>query len=258
MPKTFKRKIPLAKTEGFTFDPVAHAYTLDGKPMIGVTSVLSVINKPMLIQWSANMACDEIEDYVKYDLSERIPAETVCQNLLTHVIKSARTAHRKKKEAAGQAGTDVHAIIEEIIKKSIGDSSWDMSFASSGNEVIDSQVRHFLTWAKDKNVKFLASELRMYSKKLFCAGTADFICEIDGKLYVGDVKTSSGIYPEHFIQASAYAHMAREMGLYQDFHGVIIVNVPKTGGLNVKENYDLKGNFNSFKAALTLHKHLNN
>jgi phospholipid-translocating ATPase len=76
------------------------------------------------------------------------------------------------------------------------------------------------------------------------------------KLYVGDVKTSSAIYPEFFIQASAYAKGLEEMGLYKDFHGVVIVNVPKKGGLEVKENYDIDGNFNCFKACLTIIKQL--
>lgn len=234
--------------ERFTFDKEEHVYRLDGKPMHGITSVLKVINKPALIQWSANEAVSYIEN--------NFPTVEQIMNgfKLSDLFKEAKVAHRKKKEDAGLAGTDVHAEIEAYINYCMEQSGFALPLKASIKEEVAPQTLQFVNWAVSKNVKFLASEIRLYSEKLWVAGTADFICEIDGKLYVGDVKTSSAVYPEYFIQTSAYAHMAREMGLYDKFHGVIIVNVPKRGGLVVKENYDLKGNFEAFKAALTLHK----
>ena len=38
-----------------TFDAKKHVHTLDGKNLTGVTTVLSVIAKPALIQWAADM-----------------------------------------------------------------------------------------------------------------------------------------------------------------------------------------------------------
>lgn len=251
MPKTLKRK-PIVMSEGFKFDPVAHVYTLNGKPLHGVTSVLRVIAKPALINWSAGVACDYIEESVRQIATNNEGIEWMKEfgERWGGILREARVAHTKKKEEAGASGTDVHAVIENTIKAWIQYNAGFPTPAESNN----AQVNQFIIWATSNNVKFLESEKQMYSEKLWCAGTADFICEIEGKLYVGDVKTSSSIYPEYFIQCSAYAHMAREMGLYKDFHGVVIVNVPKKGGLKVKENYDLKGNFKAFQAALTLHK----
>ena len=40
-------------TDDFVFDEKEHAYFLNGKPMMGCTTVLSVIAKPALIQWAA-------------------------------------------------------------------------------------------------------------------------------------------------------------------------------------------------------------
>lgn len=238
----------------FKFDPVEHVYTLDGKRMYGVTTVLKVINKPALVPWSAKCVTDYIKTHCDLKRCE------LCENEdhdFYHVSESeleeAKLAHQKKKEDAGVKGTDVHAQIEDIINEAIKDSN---GFITKEYKDSDSQVVKFVEWAIQKNVKFLASEQRLYSENLWCAGTADFICEIDGKLYIGDVKTSSGIYPEYFLQASAYARFAEEMGMYKGFHGVVIVNVKKTGGIEVKENYDIDGNWEAFKSAVVLMKQL--
>lgn len=254
MPKTLKKRAPLAQVEGFHFDAEAHAYTLNGKALKGVTTILSVINKPALIQWAAGMACDYIRENVAY----AIPGQDGgFWAIKPSTVDEAKVAHRKKKEAAGEAGTDVHAQIEIYIKRMIEHAGG----ISSPEPEYTGQAGEFINWAISNNVRFLASEQRLYSETLWYAGTADFVCEINGKMYVGDVKTSSAIYPEHFIQASAYAMALEEMHLFDShntpFDGVLIVNIPKKGGLNVQENYDIKGNSEAFKAALTLHNYLN-
>jgi hypothetical protein len=248
MPKTLTR--PITVVEGFHFDPVAHVYTLNGKPLHGVTTVLKVINKPALIQWSANCACDYIKD--NFPTIEELMDNPLA---ISNLIEEARKAHTKKKEDAASKGTDVHAEIEKIIKVAL---QYDGKVKEHMLPVdAQKQVREFVQWAIVRDVTFLASEQKLYSTSLWCAGTADFICTIDGLLFVGDVKTSSSIYPEYFIQASAYAKMAEEMELHKGFHGVVIVNTPKKGGLKVEENYDINGNFECFKACLTIHKQLN-
>lgn len=257
MPKTLEKpveKLELVQVGPNLYIPADfeknHAYFADAegtKAYNGVTTILRVINKPALIQWSANCAVDYIEEHGGV-------GGTVALEVTPEVLKEARVAHRKKKEEAGVAGTDVHSMIEVVIKNAIELSEGFITIDNSG---LNNQVDLFIQWAKDNKVKFLASELRLYSQTSWFAGTCDFVCEIGGKLYTGDIKTSSAIYAENFIQASAYASALTEMGLYKDFGGVIIVNLPKKGGLKVEENYDLEGNFNAFKACLILHKYLN-
>ena len=239
-------------TKEFKFDPIEHVYTLDGKRMYGTTTVLKVINKPALVPWSAKCVVDYIKENASflYTTTDKI-GDTKLWVVDEELLDEAKRSHQKKKEDAGVAGTDVHAEIETLINGAIGNGGYITTQVSETK-----QVQKFIEWSKERNVKFLASEQRLYSETLWCAGTADFICEIDGKLYVGDIKTSSAIYPEYFIQASAYAKFAEEMGIYNGFHGVVIVNVPKKGGLNVKENYDIQGNFEAFKHALGLGKQL--
>lgn len=253
--------------QGFKFDEENHVYTLNGKRLHGITTILNVIAKPQLIPWASNMAVDHIQANVAY----AIPGEDGGYwAIKPSTCDEARVAHTKKKESAGEAGTEVHETIEGLIKYAIEFNEGKLDTYMLRDDTVE-QVKEFVQWAIVNDVKFLGSEVRLYSEKLWCAGTADFIAEIKGKLFAGDIKTSSAIYPTNFIQASAYAHMAREMFKKNkndlvfplalkkelDFHGVVIVNVPKRGGITVKENYDLRGNFQAFKAALTIHKFLN-
>ena len=97
-------------------------------------------------------------------------------------------------------------------------------------------------------VKFLESEKVMYDADRFIAGTADFTCEIDGKKYVGDLKTGSGVYYEAFLQCAAYRSMLGE------FDGSLIVHLPKKGELKTHFRYDYETDLNAFNAALTIYR----
>lgn len=230
----------------YTFDKEKHVHTLDGKALYGTTTILGVIAKPILIQWAANVAVESIKADI-YDRSVMPP-----RMILDDIFAKAKVAHRKKKEEAGTKGTDVHEECELYIKHCIerGGEAFKPEIPS------EKQLQNFIDWAVEKKVKFLASEKNIYSERMWVGGIADIICEIDGKRYVGDIKTSSGIYPEHFIQASAYAAMLKEME-EKEFYGVIIINLKKDGSFDVKENYDLEGNLKCFESALCIYKHLN-
>lgn len=226
----------------FEFNAKTHTYTLDGKRMTGVTTVLGVIAKPALIGWAANQAVD----YIK----ERI-FEVDIDTLANKVLPEARKAHIKKRDKAADAGTDVHAIIEEWVKKSMK----DLMTIPSDNK----QVQHFMKWAVKNKVKFLESEKQVYSKTHFTAGTYDFKCEIDGKTYIGDIKTTSGIYDRTpFAQMAAYEMMEKEMKPKTKIDGRIIVNLKKTGifdedkDVYISEHYE--DDLELFMSALSIYR----
>jgi len=114
----------------------------------------------------------------------------------------------------------------------------------------------FNNWATDNNVEFLESELHVYSEKLWIGGILDFVLKLDGKTYIGDLKTSTGIYPEHFFQMSAYDLCLEHMGIDHHIDGYIVVNIPKEGRLKVKTTTDRSANKEAFLSALALHKAL--
>ena len=235
-----EQEMAVGESEGYKFDEKKHAHTLDGKPLMGVTTVLSVISKPSLIQWSANMACD----YVDSRSMEFFNNPT----LFKDILKEARTAHRKKKEKAGDWGTKVHEAVEDWIKRGVEPVGLD--------EMGVRAFENFKKWAEDNNVKFIESEKHLYSREMWIGGIVDLVFEMDGKKYIGDIKTSSGIYNEAFFQMGAYHLMLEEMG-EKDVAGYIVINLKKDGTMDMKRADNMKINQDAFKHALGLYKIIN-
>jgi len=227
-----------------------HQLLVDGewKNLTGITTILQVVAKPALIQWAANMAVDYIESLVRTRSDgERYVLVDVPE------FKEARTAHRKKKEEAGQKGTDVHALIEQEIKNAIENTHGFLS--KKWKEQYDSeQILHFFDWALDNKVKFLDSEKHIYSKEYFLGGVCDFVCEIDNEVWLGDIKTGSGIYPEHFWQTAGYQLLFEEMGVYQNIKGHIVLNLKKDGSFDEKRSISNEDNRKAFLACLTIYR----
>lgn len=229
------------KKKQYSFNKERHHHSLDGKPLFGVTTVLGVIAKPMLIQWSANMAVKHIEDNFP-------TAEQVMNGFkFSDLFKEAKTAHNKKKTDAGSIGTDAHSVIENYIKNDV--------VYTGDNEQIYKMFGHFYKWAKKNNVQFIASEQNVWSEVLWIGGIVDFICTINGKRYLGDIKTGSGIYPEHFLQMAAYDLCLQEMG-NEPAYGYIVLNLRKDGKFAVKKLVASKKLKDGFTYALGLYKTL--
>lgn len=257
----------------FTFQEKGHKYFLGDKPLTGVTSVLNVIAKPALIQWAADEAVKLMGWRNPKYPNPNDTALDACTKFMETAgdwtveqwldfLNEARLAHRRKKEEAGQKGTDVHALIEKYIKLMITDQG-GISYDINGYEDYENnqQVINFIKWSVNNKVKFLESEKKMYSEKHWIAGTADFTCEIDGKKYLCDVKTG-GIYDRiPFAQCAAYRFMAEEMG-QTDFSGSIIINLKKDGKFDEKKDvyysFDYQTDLDLFLSALKIYCIMNN
>jgi len=250
------------KVSIFTFDEKTHRYYLDGKPMTGVTTVLGVINKPALINWAANQACDYASAQIEACMQETDGKPDLAQ--LKNILEQARTAHSRKRDTAAEAGTDVHAQIEDIIKTAIQESDGLCLSERDFTGKQDTQVSAFIQWAISNGVRFTASEKRVYSVTNFTAGTLDFACEIDGLKYIGDIKTTSGIYDRTpFAQTAAYQMMMAEMegkdaGEIADRR--IIVNLKKTGTFDADKDVYVstfyEDDIELFMSALTMYRNV--
>lgn len=232
----------------FTFDEKTHKYYLDGKAMTGVTTVLGIIAKPALINWAANMAVDYIANWEG--------------ELTDEVLEEARKAHITKRDTAASLGTDVHAECEKYINLMMEDQDGVAHLIS--DETQNAQVRAFIQWAVDNKIKFTASEKMVYSVPHFLAGTMDFACEIDGIKYVGDIKTTSGIYDRTpFAQTAAYQMMwaEREGKTPQEIADRrIIVNLKKVGTFNPDKDVYIseywEDDIELFMSALTMYRNV--
>lgn len=234
---------------GFYFDEAKHAYYLDGKQMTGVTTILSVISKPQLISWASRMAID----YVREHLDDIYGVYKVDDEKFEELLKNAQNAHAQKRDKAADIGSQAHKWCEVWIKAIM-----------SGGEPIRPQKElslmtdNFLKWVGEAKPRFLASEKVVYSKEKFYAGTLDFVAEIDGKTYLGDIKTGSGIYQEMWLQTAGYQLALEETEPEMKIDGHIIVNITKDGKLNVETHYDYETAKQGFLACLAIYKILNN
>jgi hypothetical protein len=234
----------------FTFNENTHKYFLDGKPMTGVTTVLGVINKPALVAWSAKMACE----YVRENLKNIDDLESV--------LELAKGAHNRFRDNAADAGTDVHAECEKYINLMITDQGGVAHLMNDDGQ--NAQVKAFIQWAVDNKIKFLASEKKVYSATHFTAGTLDFACEIDGIKYIGDIKTTSGIYDRTpFAQTAAYQMMWAEMEGKEPSEIAerrIIVNLKKTGTFDPDKDVYISQHYEDdielFMSALTMYRNV--
>lgn len=261
---------------------IRHVYTLNGKPLKGITTVLDVISKPALYQWYANMVAkefgwldarystqqeisDRIED-VLHDIKLMNPSE------YAKFVELSRNSASKSKDNAADVGTVAHKMVEIYVDAKIAKiapvvnvnlaiegviaDGKKVSLTESEKEIVLGMFSKFFNWAETNNVVFLASERKLYSKTHWIAGTCDLVFMIDGKKFVGDVKTYSGIYDRTpFFQCAGYRIMLEEAG-EKDFVGSTIIRLGKDGSFEVKTSYDYETDKAGFLAALTLVKAL--
>ena len=230
-------------SQEFTFDEASHTYRLDGVKMTGVTTILQVIAKPMLIPWAVKMCTEHIMSNCEKSDDKWLVSE--------EELEEAKVAHRKKKEKAGDVGTLVHDAVEDYVKNG--------SIPELPENVMI-MFNEFKSWYDEGNYTLVESEKKLYSEKHFYAGTVDLVIEDkEGKRFVADIKTSGGVYPEYYAQMGGYHIAYDEMGNEHPISGYIIIHIPKTGKKSEQYMFhdtDMCKEF--FLNALGIYRSLNN
>jgi len=235
------------ETKEYRFNEARHLHELlvDGewKSLTGCTTILGVLAKPALIPWVAKMTAEYV--------AEKWLAETSYSSKeIEDILKEAKSAHRKKKEEAGVKGTDVHSEVEKLVA---GQIEGNNGIIEPDTKSDIPQVQHFINWAIKNKVKFMETEKGVYSKELFVGGILDLIVEIDNQLWIADIKTGSGIYPEHFAQMAGYELMMSEMG-YPPLTGSIVLNLKKDGTFEEKRSVSNEDAKNFFLACVQCYR----
>jgi hypothetical protein len=152
------------------------------------------------------------------------------------ILEEAAKAHVKKSDKGKDVGTEVHEAIEQyLVKKGLPDA-----LRSDAVPPLDA----FINWFTEVKPKVLATEQLIYSLKHDYAGRTDAILEIDGKIYVSDIKTNNrtltaplGVYDSHIVQLGGYSLAYREMGNHVD--DLMVIAVDKSGKLDTVKASDL-------------------
>lgn len=253
-----------------------HVYLMGDKYMSGVTTILGTIAKPALIQWASDMAVGWIKENCNAEPIMANPTAGFVYEVTTEQLEEARKAHTKKKEDAGQKGTDLHADVEHYIKECIeradgkplilrphleAKGGFAVGVYSGKIDLPPTGLVAFVNWANENNIRFLASEKKVYHSdpSMWYAGTFDFSFEKNGKRYIGDLKTMKKMWDRvPFFQTAAYMLAAEHMG-EEKYDGSCIVNISKeTNELTDHWTYDHEKDKEAFLAALTLYRQLSN
>lgn len=183
-----------------------------------VTGITGVLDKPALKFWAANIGGDAVEKLL-------VPGLVIDEFKQAEIAQAARMAHRTVTTTTAAVGTKVHEWIEAYIDSSLGLCEYP---EPAVNEHIKNSIDQFLVWEKENNVEWLASELKVYSRKYRYVGTLDSEAIVAGKLTLVDLKTSSGIYPEMFLQVAGYAK-ARQEETGKKYEQLCILRIPRDG-----------------------------
>lgn len=227
--------------------------------LTGCTTITGVVAKPALIPWAAKVTIQYIREHAERNMypvpHDEVPGHWDYQ-VTEEVLKAAQQAHDLKKTTAGTYGTKTHAEISELILKAIQDNE-GYFMAEDVEDHPNKSVQNFINWAIDNDARFIESEKNIYSESLWLGGIVDFVCEIGGEIWIGDIKTSrSGIYPEHFWQIAGYHIMLSEMGFYstRQVRGYVVLNLKESGEIIEKRSISNDDNIKAFLACLEIYR----
>lgn len=249
-----------------TFDPEKHLYRANGKIVNGVTTILGILNKPLLVSWSSKECAKELGYYERQIWSPEgysaVPEEEQATGLarlnaiLEHLkimtsdeywsfLHNAKGAHMRRKSEAANIGTLVHSFIEDYIKG----NNPELPTIPKVRNGVDA----FLKWVDENKVKFILSEQKVYSLKYKYPGTLDFTAIVNDIPTLGDIKTSNFFNKEMFLQTAAYQHARQEEHPEEKYDQHIIVRCGKDGTLEIFKTNEYKKNIKSFIACCQIY-----
>lgn len=188
-------RTPRPIRRGLRFSPGGHRYTLDGRPVPGVTTILGCLDKPALPKWAASTVATYVAEHA--DAVEHLRALGP-----KSMVNALKEIPWKKRDDQGTRGNLLHDHAEALLN---GDEI----------EVDDEDVpvmEHALDFMDDWHIEPLVVEQPIGHRGDWWAGTPDLIARYrrpdNGHTGVGifDWKSGKMIYPELVMQVNAYGH----------------------------------------------------
>lgn len=244
----------------FYQDEPKRLYTVNGKWVPSVTTILGVLDKPALPWWGMKIGVEGVlkllsDGVLRFEDLDDLPDTETAVEALT----ASKLTVNHVKDKAGSRGTSVHRALEDWADF----GKWPDPFAYPAEE--QGYVRGVMAFLEDAAPEVIASELMVGSVVHEFAGRYDLLAilgerevvtrlypkrkpkreTIDGGVYLLDLKTSKNVYTTHHLQLAAYEGATRECGYTpSDFRGV--VRVSPTGGYELVRSD--RGYFDAFLA----------
>ena len=272
----------------FVNDQDQHLHTLDGKALIGTSTIAKGVGKGdgRLSWWAAGKACetmgwikpvkDQTDKWAVVNEQERLNGavrawESICK-MSSHLsylelLDKAYRAHATNLKKTAKSGVDLHAFLETFIRFEIDELPFGQSLCSMDGW---KQIEPFIEWSK-KNVKqWLFSEIHVFSLELGVGGIIDCgYIDKDNCFCIGDFKsggawysgmTQIGGYDIQFFENGgvgfdANGEVAYRLDLNIDTIGKKHVIFPfKNGFKQPVISTDVDANRESFRCATILYK----
>jgi hypothetical protein len=194
----------------------------------GVTTILGQTLAKDLMDWAVSCSIDY--------LRAKLPVVT------EEDLKVASKAYTVKRDSGANTGTEAHALVEDHLK------GRKVSLDGASQEA-ENAFNAFMEWYASVPIKVINVEEVIYSAEYKFAGTYDCMLEVDGKVYLCDLKTTNtsrkapkGVYAENFIQLGAYAMAHEEQRVFELANGgtnlveiedLMVISAKKNGALDI-------------------------
>lgn len=200
------------------FNALSHRYKFNGKPAVGVTTFLKAgyPTSMGLIQWMKGQSINYTVDW----FLNRGNTQGITEEDRKELFKAAKAADQRPSQEAADIGTLIHdyCYLTELGKTREAESLYNQitQLPQDSKDKLLNGIGKFKAWNTGGDELVKSEELVASPTHLFC-GKFDRLARRNGRLVLGDFKTSNSIYLEHFIQLAAYRIAIREwMGLEVD------------------------------------------
>lgn len=185
----------------------------EGLEYPSVTQITGQLDKSeALVQWAVNSVCQAVSEGC--------------------TIEKAKTAYKEISQEALDVGSETHKLVEVYIKSGV-----DATKGVEVSEQAQNAFLAFLDWEKENDVKWILSELQVFDRKRYYAGTLDALASIDGVIYVIDFKTSKAHYRDYALQIAGYTQAYNSMCTEVYVKHAGILRLDKNSGLPNFKDY---------------------
>lgn len=190
----------------------------DGKRLPGVTTIVSLLDKPQLKAWANRLGLQGI------DLNSYM-------------------------DDLASVGTLAHEMIQAHFT---GDKVDFNEYSKNDITRAENALISFYNWIDTMPIKPILNEAQLTNDDF--GGTVDMLAEIDGRNVLIDFKTGSGIYEEMGYQLAGYKILLEHNGHRVDQAMIVRVGRDEEEGFEVKNFPDLTKYESVFKHLLAIYK----
>lgn len=271
MPKNLFGETP------YEFNEKEHIHTIEGKPLIGTSTAVGIIAKP-LTWWASGKAVETLgwknPKVVVNGMYRNIPKEDrlkeagqvleaikgMDEHEYLSLLDTAYKAHSKTLGESAKDGVNLHKLLEDYVR----DCILKKEVYESDNE----KIKDFSIWAVNNVKEFLFSEAHCFSKTLWVGGIVDAMAKMkDGTTAIIDFKSSKDAYFSQFVQIALYDLQIQENGGYSSIGEKLVEPIKSDKYIiipfgaptfMVRERYDTEEFRKAAKACIELYKQSNN